>query len=334
VTCFRTVSFHKCKEEDIVGPSGGSIIDKIREEDPQVKLVLAVSSEKLGTMIAPPLDTSARTKQVFARLRKICELDKGVMLLCQTEKSLWKLMEKRLGNKDYFPAGVRCQMDFMLGRQNFNSVVLNTVSEKDWQGIMVIGAHITHRNIDSKYCPSIAAVVASTDSTSTLKFPGSARFQQTTRSIEATPLSASLRRHPNDAITDLKAMLVERFAAWSNQKKPPTSIMFYRDSMNFADSHALVECATIKKAFTAHFGDAFPTPLVTYIIVNKNVPLWYPDTTKNEVPSDAPKMIGDFVLENGVPKYRYYVVQNEGGYLVEDLRSLVSLINIHPPFSL
>jgi hypothetical protein len=320
------VSFHTCEEGDFDGSAGGRYFADIKKADPQVKLVLAVSSEKLGTTTTrpAPLDTNARTKQVFARLSKICELEEGVMLVCQTEKSLAKLFEKRNENKTYFPSGLRHRIDFMLGQQNFESVVLRTTSEKDSKGIMIMGAHITHRSIDSKYCPSIATVVASTEYENALNFPGSARFQRTTSAIEGLA-AESLKRHPNDSITDLEAMLVERFAAWSDQSEPPTSILFYRDSMNFANPQALNECAIIKAAFTAHFGTDFPAPLVTYIIVNKNVRLCYPENqTDASIPANSPNMIGDFVIERGVPRYRYYVVQNEGGFPVEDLRDIVS----------
>jgi hypothetical protein len=320
------VSFHMCEEGVFDGSVNGSLIADIKKADPQVKLILAVSSKKLGTTSTRPvpLDINARTKQIFSRLRKICELEEGVMLVCQTEKSLVKLFEKRNDNKTYFPSGLRHQIDFMLGQQNFETVVLSTTSEKDSKGVMIMGAHITHRSIGSKYCPSIATVIASTEYEDALNFPGSARFQRSTSVIEGLA-PESLKRHPNDSITDLEAMLVERFAAWSDESEPPTSILFYRDSMNFANPQALNECAIIKAAFTAHFGTDFPAPLVTYIIVNKNVPLCYPeDQTDVSIPADLPKIIGDFVIERGVPKHRYYVVQNEGGFLVKDLRDIVS----------
>ncbi|KAH7382684.1 hypothetical protein DE146DRAFT_236186 [Phaeosphaeria sp. MPI-PUGE-AT-0046c] len=315
------VSRYYCNEDDILDDS--IPFNKMMRGDHQHKLILAVTSETFNHV-----EYSTQPKQTFARLRSLCELKYGVMLVCQTGTSLAQLYKERKGPEDHFPMGIQRHIDFMLGKSNFSSDVLSTVSDYHREQFMVMGAHIMHKNLHeknkTKYIPSIAAVVASTNGTA-LSFPGSARFQRTTAKI------TNGRRIPENSISDLPDMLVERFEGWADQRAPPKYILFYRDSVSFDDKVVHEECNTIRDAFERHFGRAYRLPLITYIVVSKNAELRY----LSHGP-DAPlaQLYGDFVIEPGKAKYKYYVVCNESNIHLDNLQVMTRSINdsnqLHP----
>jgi hypothetical protein len=168
----------------------------MHRKDPQLKLILAISSETLVTGVieidaAVPntSNTSVLSDSGFAKLRSMCELDEeGILLVCKTEKPLNELFTKRSNEAAYSPAGVQRQINFMLGKPKFKSAILIMTSEKALGATIIFGAHISHRNIDAKHAPSIAAMVASTDITA-LNYPDSMHFQRTTAPIQTATRS-------------------------------------------------------------------------------------------------------------------------------------------------
>ncbi|CZT20221.1 uncharacterized protein RCC_06078 [Ramularia collo-cygni] len=82
---------------------------------------------------------------------------------------------------------------------------------------IVVGADVTHPGRGSvQHCPSVAAVVASTDPFA-VNYPGSMR----------------LRRSKQEMIADLADMLEERLGVWfQGHKKLPENILFYRDGVS------------------------------------------------------------------------------------------------------
>jgi hypothetical protein len=85
---------------------------------------------------------------------------------------LRKLFQGSGFNKEYFPPNLLLKFNFMLGGRNFDTNVLDLSSGKNLTRLMIVGAHIRKPTSGlSTYCPSVAAVVASTDKNA-LQFPG------------------------------------------------------------------------------------------------------------------------------------------------------------------
>ncbi|KUJ10382.1 uncharacterized protein LY89DRAFT_710700 [Mollisia scopiformis] len=92
---------------------------------------------------------------------------------------------------------------------------------------MFVGADCTHPRQSAKSCPSIAAIVATTDDTSS-QYLGSARLQPSRQ----------------EYISDLRSMMTEKIRAWylktADEEKPgtkterrlPSTIFFYRDGVS------------------------------------------------------------------------------------------------------
>jgi hypothetical protein len=239
-------------------------------------------------------------------------------------------------NKEYFPLNLLLKFNFMLGGRNFDSNVLDLSSGKNLTRLMIVGAHIRKPTSGrSTYCPSVAAVVASTDRTA-LQFPGSAHIQQTF--VDYYPRRNNsgreiMKGQEATAIRLLHSMMKERFAAWSDQDIPPTSVLFYRDSINFDDNSLWHDIDRIKQAYHDTWPGQKESPKITFLVFNKNaqhtpVPC-KPEFDKYKVPV-VPQLDFDTVFE-GPKKDRYYVITNEIDLTTDELRELVSTLRLRGP---
>lgn len=169
-----------------------------------------------------------------------------------TKEYMRKCIATRNNDDPYFPQSVMDKCNFKLGGINYSINVLDVGSGMDLSGLMVVRAHIRlPRDGRKTYSPSIAAVVASTDSTA-LHFPGSVTIQQTSDeyTTRGTGNKVTLTAQDLPRVSSLQSMMEERFGAWSNPWKPPKYILFYRSGVNF-DNNATIEdeYQDIKAAF-------------------------------------------------------------------------------------
>ncbi|UJO25254.1 hypothetical protein CLAFUW4_14243 [Fulvia fulva] len=182
---------------------------------------------KIVLVIVP--DTSA---EVYAQVKAWGELRAGVHTVCVTYGKSLKL-EKDLG----FQSNLALKFNAKLGGKNH--VLVDNLTKwlpksADTKGgqTMVLGADVAHPGPASlRFCPSIAAVVASIDH-QCITFPGSMRLQASRQ----------------EQIADIKQMVQERLQAWydhkANMKTLPTRLLFYRDGVS-EDQFSMV----VKKEF-------------------------------------------------------------------------------------
>jgi hypothetical protein len=128
-------------------------------------------------------------------------------------------------------------------------------------------------------------------------------------------------------------MMKERFAAWSDQDIPPTSVLFYRDSINFDDNSLWHDIDRIKQAYHDTWPGQKESPKITFLVFNKNaqhtpVPC-KPKFDKYKVPV-VPQLDFDTVFE-GPKKHRYYAITNEIDLTTDELRELVSTLRLRGP---
>lgn len=134
-------------------------------------------------------------------------------------------------------------------------------STKDCQTI-IIGADVAHPTGSARPgCPSIAAVVGSTDA-NYLHYPGSMRLQVSREEF----------------ITDLADMVKERLIDWAdeNKRRLPANMLFYRDGVSESQYNTVrdFEIPQLEKAYQMahqHLNISGPTPSfkLTFIVVGK-----------------------------------------------------------------
>jgi hypothetical protein len=219
----------------------------------------------------------------------------------------------------------------MTGGTNFDTGALTAVLEDSPTRLMIIGAHVKYTTLSAKteFCPSITAVVASTN-TSAVHYPGSIRVQQQFEHINPDNLK---KRRPETTIGLLSMIMQERFRAWTDDAGPPNAVLFYRDSVSFGDKAVKKECEDINDAYRRVFPAAQP-PQLAYVVVNKNAHLtrvepFTPPKQSAEEERNAPvSPIMDFGLEpesdGQLNKYKYYVIENSIGLAKENQADLVS----------
>jgi hypothetical protein len=134
-------------------------------------------------------------------------------------------------------------MNCMLGDSNFDTELKRMTTGTN---LMIACVHIAHQIGDKLYCPSITAVVASTQD-SILHYPGSTRIQATTAMVESAKKPS---RGCVSQITSLKDMMLERFKTWES---PPATLLFFHDGIIFQDRALETERADIHAAFKTAF---------------------------------------------------------------------------------
>jgi hypothetical protein len=266
-------------------------------------------------------------------LHKLGEFRSGVVVLNAKRNRLDKsyTADENKDKDHYFPSNIRFKLNYMAGGTNFDTGALGAVLKDIPTRLMIVGAHVKYTDISAKtgFCPSIAAVVASTD-TSAVHYPGSIRLQQQFKLISpANPKD----RQPETMIETLPIMMQERFRAWKDNSSPPNAVLFYRDSVNFDDKVVKTECEEIKNAYRRVFPNA-PALQLAYVVVNKNAhltpvePVTPPRLSAEEEKNAPVSPIMDFGLEaeadGKLNKYKYYVIENTIGLAKETLADLVS----------
>lgn len=193
----------------------------------------------------------------YAKIKAIGDRESGIQTICVTHSKLAKptldnatldylalKFNMKLGGQNHkvrLPAETRTNGGFAPARPSGNSKATGPASSADLLSslagdTMVVGADVTHPTGGAIMgCPSIAAVVASTDN-DFMNYPGSMRLQEGRKEM----------------IDDLKEMLLERLDAWSqnHEGKLPNRIIFYRDGVSESqyDEAKRIEMQAIRDA--------------------------------------------------------------------------------------
>ncbi|KAH6407659.1 hypothetical protein HBI14_163420 [Parastagonospora nodorum] len=276
------------------------------------------------------------SSMVRKQLRKFTDYEANTLLVDVTKDYMRKCIATRNNDDPYFPQSVMDKCNFKLGGTNYSTNVLDVGSGIDLSNLMVVGAHTRRpRDGHKTYSPSIAAVVASTDSAA-LQFPGSVTIQQTfdeytTRGAEdKTTLTAPVLPR----VLSLRSMMEKRFEAWSNPQKPPKDILFYRSGINF-DNNATIEheYQGIKAAFNSKW-PGFEQPCITCVVYNKNAQItFFRDSqlsSKLDLDAATVPPAPEIVFGTNVgqaQKYKYYVLKNEIGFDEAELKQLTINLN-------
>jgi hypothetical protein len=183
----------------------------VQLDDPNNTIVLCVVDNARRS--------SNETEHMFADAHKFLEGNLGVRTVCTTPQSLHPNSYENILRK----------INYMAGGTNFDTPDLSA----KFPNVLIAGGHIRPPGKGAvTYCPSVAAVVASSTPQAT-HFPGSARLQQRMRTVTLNVKGVDyLGVTQNKCIDDLENMMTERFKVWNVKagEKPP-AVVFYRDGL-------------------------------------------------------------------------------------------------------
>lgn len=279
------------------------------------------------------IDTDGRSKLELESLRanvhKFGERKIGAVVYCTTRRTVKKLLDENPSLPDYFPSGPLWKLSEMHGGPNFE---VENMHGKIPEHIIVLCAHVSHFNSRAaRYCPSVAAVVASTD-TQLLQFPGSIRLQNT---YHTGTRDDDHKYDASSEIVDLGDMLRDRLQAWKTiDGDVAPNVVFYSSGIDIVkedlanrDAMEIVrnEAKVISDVFEAEF-DA--TPTLSYILVSKCTQPGSPygRTSKETSTILNSKGIHNFstpVSGVATSKHKYYVWST-----VKDVPTVGMLVNL------
>ena len=194
----------------------------------------------------------SRSADNYGALKWWADTQVGVHTVCVTKE------KAKLLTGGGFQANLALKFNVKSGGHNH---ILPDADIKLLQDTMVVGADVTHPGVSGvRHCPSIAAVVASSDK-SAVSFPGSVRLQ----------------RSKQEMIADLADMLIERLEVYysNHGNKAPANILFYRDGVSESQFAAVKNDELVKirnactkfgkqKGFTIEY-----KPNITLIVCGK-----------------------------------------------------------------
>jgi hypothetical protein len=299
------------------------------------------NEEKLNTQLCNSVKSKIeiipgivdRSATLASELHASRERQKGKLVVLVKQEHLEKVYAGVSSDDKYFPPNIRKKLRYILGSANF---IARPLLDNESESLMVVGAHIRFPTTKARYYePSIAVVVASDDDPAVF-YLGSVRIQHAFRQFKQTDAAQpAVRRIVQTQILELKSMMVERFRAWiasvtaKTYKDPnearrekerlqiPSSLILYRDAINFDDEVHTKECTEINAAYKEVFGTDKQLRL-TCIIVDKN--------GRHYDRNHASAPPADFTTDTNTEamKYRYYVDQIGCGLDAKALRDTVS----------
>ncbi|KAF2654545.1 hypothetical protein K491DRAFT_466842 [Lophiostoma macrostomum CBS 122681] len=168
--------------------------------------------------------SNAKYREIKAEMNRFGTRKPSVITVSVDKKHLETFLNRE--QNSLFPLHILQKMNFMLCKTNwtFDS---NRANDPDslslnpsFADYMVVGAHVCHPNSSStEFCPSVAAVIASSDPEA-LFFPGSMRLQPSHKRGNATTSSENNTEQPARGIEGLEDMMKERFLVWNRKLAP------------------------------------------------------------------------------------------------------------------
>lgn len=268
-------------------------------------------------------------QEIISRLPHKAEIEMGTRLVCTKLSHLMVCHDKSSDTINYIPSNLLAKLKIVLGQTNYGHATLQKLVEG--HRIMIAGAHLAHPSSGAQHCPSIAAVVASKD-TSATHFPGTARIQGTTvdpstgvavSTKHAMSKPKKLKAHIEAKVIELTSMMQELFDQWKVvEKNPPLELFFFRDSIDFNHKGIETETKQIKSAYKTVFPKSEPLKLI-YVVINKNNPLEYVKTAERDDTKVTPKF--DYLADgDDIKTHRFYVVHNDTSRNATDMSEFVS----------
>jgi hypothetical protein len=165
---------------------------------------------------------------LYSRIKRIADIRLGQHVVCATAKKMNNLGGDFRANMHYANIAMKFNLKGRGNNHNVDGDHLRSIIQPGSTTAcrtIIIGADVAHATGSARPgCPSIAAVVGSTDD-NYLHYPGSMRLQ--------------LNRQ--EFITDLRDMVKERLIDWAvkHQNTLPTNMLMYRDGVSESQYQAV-----------------------------------------------------------------------------------------------
>lgn len=183
---------------------------------------------------------------VYKSVKKIAELEKGLLTQCIRSRTLERFNDSTVGN-------ILLKINAKRDGVNHNFSRLPTCLQTP---CMIMGADVTHPSPDSRNVPSVAAVTASHD-------PKAFKYNYCWR----------LQPPKVEIIEDLKNITKEHLKRFyiANKQTKPQHIIFYRDGVSDGQFSQVLnmELKAIRNACTELQADGSYKPFITFLVVQK-----------------------------------------------------------------
>lgn len=188
----------------------------------------------------------------YAQVKQAAELKVGILTQCIKSNTVFKMGR---GNPMMTIGNILLKVNAKLNGKNHEVIEtsyqkFNTLSD----GVMFVGADVTHPSPDQRDIPSVVGVACSYDQVGF-------RYQCAWR----------LQNPKQEMIEDLENILTEHLKFYQQRnKKLPGKIMYYRDGVSEGQFEEVlsIEMSAIRKALTKIYGSKEPAK-VTFIVVQK-----------------------------------------------------------------
>lgn len=251
----------------------------------------AYSLKPMFLFVLLPSESAA----LYDSIKYICDCVYGIATVCSIRHKF-----SRMAGQEHYFANLAMKFNQKLGGTN-HTVDLERLAPLDEQTI-VFGIDVTHPSPGSSpEAPSIAGVVASTDSTFS-QYPASLRSQQGRKEM----------------VVELEDMVFERLQLWRvrNRMSLPNKVFVYRDGVSERQYGSVLEeeCGAFKKAFGRLYGAEAKHPRMTLIVVGKrHHTRFYParaDYTDGRTGNTKPGTVVDRGMTGNA--YDFFLVAHQG----------------------
>ncbi|CRL06019.1 CLUMA_CG019029, isoform A [Clunio marinus] len=262
----------------------------------------------------------------YAKVKQAAELKVGILTQCLKANTIFRMGK---GNPMMTINNILLKVNAKLNGKNHEVIErsYNSFNQVN-NGVMFIGADVTHPSPDQSDIPSVVGVAASYDDVGF-------RYQCAWR----------LQQPKEEMIVDLENILVEQLHFYKKQnKKLPTKIMYYRDGVSEGQFTEVleIEMKAIRAAMLRIYGPQQPQAKVTFIVVQKRhhtrffpTQRKFSDGRNNNIPAGTvvdksivhPFQYQFFLASHaaiqGVTKpTKYCILVNESKILPDDLQAI------------
>ncbi|KAG8074533.1 hypothetical protein GUJ93_ZPchr0006g42628 [Zizania palustris] len=199
---------------------------------------------------------------LYGDLKRICEIDLGLISQCCCTKQVFKMNKQILAN-------LALKINVKVGGRN--TVLVDAVSRRiplvTDRPTIIFGADVTHPHPGEDTSPSIAAVVASQDWPEVTKYAGLVSAQSHRQELIEDLYNITHDPHRGPISGGMVRELLISFKRSTGQK--PQRIIFYRDGVSEGQFYQVLlhELDAIRKACASL--EANYQPQVTFIVVQK-----------------------------------------------------------------
>ncbi|AQK67370.1 argonaute1d [Zea mays] len=211
---------------------------------------------------------------LYGDLKRICEIDLGLVSQCCCAKQVFKMNKQILANlalKINVKAGFSTDHYAFLFVGGRNTVLADAVSRRiplvTDRPTIIFGADVTHPHPGEDSSPSIAAVVASQDWPEVTKYAGLVSAQSHRQELIEDLYNVTHDPQKGTVCGGMVRELLISFKKSTGQK--PQRILFYRDGVSEGQFYQVLlhELDAIRKACASL--EANYQPQVTFIVVQK-----------------------------------------------------------------